>query len=73
MLTPFPKGSSRNDSLPRPKRVIQNINIHCICRMPDIYDVMMINCDVCNKWYNYSCVHIDKDDVSTNWICPLCK
>ena len=74
-LTPFPKGEDTDDTLPRPQRNLFTIKLYCTCRMPDIYDEKMINCDRCQKWYHFRCVDMALGEVApppTQWMCNDC-
>lgn len=73
-FTPFPKGEDFQDSLPRPKRNQVKIKIYCTCRLPDIYDEKMIDCDNCHQWFHFRCVtDIDELDPPSQWVCSYCK
>ena len=70
-LSPFPK-SSTHESLPRPMTTCHEIELYCHCRMPEEYDIVMISCDVCLKWFHCTCVKVNPDKVPDNWMCVDC-
>ena len=73
LTTPFPKGEDTDDTLPRPQRNLFTIKLYCTCRMPDIYDEKMINCDQCQKWYHFHCVDMNElAPPPTQWLCNDC-
>ena len=37
----------------------QKEELFCICKQPDDGLRPMIECDLCNDWYHFSCVNID--------------
>ena len=49
-----------------------------VCSKPD-YDggILWIQCDVCNKWYHYECVGLDKNfhqsEKPKDWFCNDCS
>ena len=54
----------------------QSFGIHCICRMPEITDVPMVECSNCNEWYHLSCIDVPSEvllNESLPWICHFCK
>ena len=58
-VTVFPRLSPQLEPLPRPTRVILNINLYCHCKMPQEFDDVMVSCDTCSKWYHSKCVDLD--------------
>ena len=45
--------------------------LFCECKMPDIYDTDMIQCDWCNEWIHCSCAGFT--DMPKNiWKCSKC-
>ena len=72
LLSPFPKGDDSSDVLPRPQRFLLTINIYCLCRMPEIYDSAMIDCDRCHEWFHFRCVGLDENNVPRSWVCTHC-
>ena len=54
----------------------QSFGIHCICRMPEITGVPMVECSNCNEWYHLSCIDVPSEvllNESLPWICQFCK
>ena len=54
-ITPFPKVKNSSNILTRSKHQTIKINVYCLCRLPDLYDHEMIQCDICKRWYHYKC------------------
>ena len=54
--------------IPRPSCCVKNIELYCICHMPESFDVKMIACDDCNNWYHFSCV-LYSDSEPETWKC----
>ena len=60
------------------QKTISKVYICPVCDKPD-YDggILWIQCDVCNKWYHYECVGIDKNfhqsEKSKDWFCDDCS
>lgn len=71
----FPKltGISSRKKIRLGKTSTLSEELHCICRMPDIYADRMIECDTCAKWFHITCVHIAKNARKSQWICPSCS
>ena len=72
-ITPFPLKSSSSSS-----RVItsDNIEVHCHCRMPELKNVAMIQCNYCAVWYHVLCEDVSEDciaNVELEWFCRTCK
>ena len=60
------------------QKTISKLYICPVCNKPD-YDggILWIQCDVCNKWYHYECVGIDKNfhqsEKAKDWFCDDCS
>ena len=60
------------------QKTISKVYLCPVCDKPD-YDgcILWIQCDVCNKWYHYECVGIDKNfhqsEKSKDWFCDDCS
>ena len=39
--------------------VYNEIEVHCICRTPELKNVAMIECSLCLKWYHALCIDVD--------------
>ena len=54
----------------------QSFEIHCICRMPEITGVPMVECTRCYDWFHISCIDVPSEvleDESLPWICHACQ
>lgn len=72
-MQPFPRISSVQESVPRPKSGILNVRLYCICKLPAEYDSNMIECDICQQWFHCSCVKIsNSQQPPKHWECPEC-
>ena len=69
-LSLFPK--IVKEYIPCPSRRLHVIKLFCLCYMPEEYDVMMILCDKCHKWFHCSCVCINPTEVPDVWYCKTC-
>ncbi len=54
----------------------QEIELFCVCRLPEEKGVLMAECSQCEMWYHRHCVDIpqeclDSEDVP--WLCPTCS
>ena len=49
-----------------------SINLFCICKMPDIYDELMVECTNCSKWFHFKCVGLMEGDCIDDWLCDNC-
>ena len=68
-LKPFPMTTAKPQKR-RSKHIF--IHLHCtICLMPDSYDVKMIECDVCAKWFHFKCVGLKRKRLK-RWVCSRC-
>ena len=50
--------------------------VYCICRMPEIKNVSMIECEKCLGWFHTSCETVDQevlDKSDVQWICHSCN
>ena len=71
-IVPFPKIFCDQEPIPRPSEGVVNVEVYCLCRLPENYDFLMISCDVCGQWYHGSCVGIESDKIPRNWTCSKC-
>ena len=67
IMSSFPR--TRKAGIKRSRREQFEEALYCTCLMPDFYDVRMIACDACNKWYHCKCVQVKRGDL---WICHHC-
>ena len=49
-LEPFPHRSRLGGH-------VKNEDVYCVCRMPEMHSVSMIECTQCSKWF-HSCVEV---------------
>ena len=47
------------------------IPVYCVCRLPEEFDSMMIQCEKCASWYHYRCIRIRSAPKS--FLCAQCK
>ena len=53
-----------------------DIPMHCICRLPKLEGIKMIECSYCGTWYHIDlCVSVsaDSQQPNTKWACVRCK
>ena len=53
-----------------------NVPIHCVCRLPKLEGIKMIECSYCGTWYHIDlCVSVSSDSQQphTKWACVKCK
>ena len=72
-ITPFPKVKNSLNILTRSTHQTIKINVYCLCRLPDLYDHEMIQCDICKRWYHCKCVTVPEDVSSVFWQCMKCS
>lgn len=70
-LSVFPKKSP--ECIPRPPRHQYTIDLFCYCQMPEIFDEMMISCDLCRQWFHCSCACIAPGNIPDVWKCKPCQ
>ena len=71
-IVPFPKKKKFVNLSPRPTNHLLKIPIYCMCRLPDVYDTEMIQCDECAGWYHFKCVSMADRDFNY-WKCLQCN
>ena len=72
-LTPFPVKKTRRNAC-RVKSW-DTIEVHCVCRMPEVSGVEMIECSNCKTWYHIPfciSVPIGATQARREWFCPKC-
>ncbi|XP_058817368.1 uncharacterized protein LOC131680673 [Topomyia yanbarensis] len=62
---PSKKVGNKSAKIPPPTNVSCNL-----CNSPD--NSRMVQCDDCNKWYHYSCVHVDEGIANYDCCCDEC-
>jgi hypothetical protein len=71
-IHPFPQKSKK---VPKPSSPVDiNIEVFCMCKMPESYDQSMVQCDTCDGWYHKSCVGIShtRRMKGIEWKCKAC-
>ncbi len=68
-ITPFPLSQRKIVSRSLCTRSLEKVNVYCVCRLPDFYGNMMIECELCHQWYHYECVDVKS---VKNWKCEEC-
>ncbi|XP_053699046.1 uncharacterized protein LOC128746016 [Sabethes cyaneus] len=49
-------------------------NRDCQCQLCEERDnEEMVQCDGCDRWYHFVCVHVSEDIANVSWVCPNCK
>ena len=72
-MTPFPLKKNRRNGC-RVKSW-DTIEVHCICRMPEVNGVDMIECSNCKTWYHIPlCISVPRDATQSKkeWFCNTC-
>ena len=73
-LTRFPVVSERK-CVTRVKKT-QNVELFCVCRLPEDKTVLWAGCTSCGQWFHRHCLDIPYDactDESVEWYCPDCE
>ena len=70
-LTPFPH-KKLDRSCAYVLRNNDDFDVHCHCRMPEMKDILMIECKKCKKWFHVHCEDV-ADNVleqsESEWFC----
>ncbi|XP_065093953.1 uncharacterized protein LOC135714509 [Ochlerotatus camptorhynchus] len=54
------------------RNVRRNRDYQCqLCEERD--DNQMVQCDGCDRWFNFVCVEVSEDIANVSWVCPECK
>ena len=69
VLKRFP---STHKQVPLSKSKVIEIKRYCFCNMPEMYDLNMISCDHCKKWFHFSCAGINRV-IPESWTCSICQ
>lgn len=70
-VTPFPR--TEEEHLDKEGMDSVSTNVYCVCRLPEHYSKIMIDCDgVCATSYHPACVGL-KDIPDGEWKCELCS
>ena len=70
----------RSNSKSLPERVVKalSVELHCICRLPDLLESIygdMAHCDACKNWFHADCLAIPVEvfsDPTMQWFCINC-
>ena len=72
-MIPFP---AREVTLPKKKiKCIEEIEVFCYCRMPELRSTPMIECSGCDLWFHCACEDVPKmalDNSNEEWLCNNC-
>ena len=74
ILGPFPTIRA-----PKPQGIVQkaysfNIEIWCLCRLPQFANANMMECSECTKWFHKPCVNLqDNTEPVKLFTCPMSK
>ena len=47
------------ECISRPRSGVLQVKLFCLCKLPAVFDAVMIQCDVCEEWYHIGCVKLD--------------
>lgn len=54
------------------REVRRNVDHRCrLCEKRDNEE--MVQCDGCDRWFHFACVHVTEDIANISWVCPICK
>ncbi|XP_062701549.1 uncharacterized protein LOC134285208 [Aedes albopictus] len=54
------------------REVRRNVDYRCqLCEIRDNEE--MVQCDGCDRWFHFVCVHVTEDIANVSWVCPICK
>lgn len=70
-LEPFPQKSRLGGGVKNE----DNFDVYCVCRMPEMHGVPMIECTRCTKWFHACCVAVTDTVLNTSeskWLCCSC-
>ena len=73
-LTPFPHKRKVESATMTKSR--DDIEVHCHCRMPELKDMVMIECTECNGWFHVECETVPMvtlDNSEAEWFSCHCK
>ena len=73
-ITMFPTMKERR--IPEKVKCRDEIKIYCECRMPELRNVEMVECNGCKEWYHVHCVcvpHVALKDKNIKWFCFSCS
>lgn len=65
-FSPFPRAGY---SVKISTRAIKTIQVYCSCKLPESFDVKMVECELCMQWFHYKCVGITDTCRTDNWLC----
>ena len=75
-LSPFPALSQR--SLTDIKYKFEtNLELYCVCRMPELPGDKWVECEACSQWFHRKCIDIPNAvfdrRIKQPWECPQCQ
>ena len=47
------------------------VHTYCVCGMPESFDSEMVQCEVCEGWFHFKCMHIRT--APEHWSCNTCN
>jgi len=71
LMFPYKKERRRKNKV----KNSQEVAVHCLCRLPGVTGIRLIECSVCKIWYHANiCVTVEKKYYSrdVDWSCPQC-
>lgn len=83
MIKCFEAGRIEEFPIARARRIkaskvtnIQPIKVYCICRMPEMSEIPMLECSKCQEWYHATiCIEVPKEAWKHQmaWLCAHCQ
>ena len=73
-MTEFPR-TSKSISLRRQKKFNEiDLQLYCLCNLPECVENKMVQCSTCQGWFHYSCVDApaDMSQLSCDFQCERC-
>ena len=74
-ITPFPIVKRRRGAACLKVKVVEDIPVYCLSRMPELPDSIWVECSPCKEWYHSNTgVKISEEYLARNalWQCPKC-
>ena len=57
-------------------KVKDDIRVFCVCRMPELPGIEMVECCQCKEWYHVPCIQVPQaalKDKKVVWFCDNCN
>ena len=51
-ITPFPIVKMRRGAAYLKLKVVEDVPVYCLCRMPELSDSIWVECSACKEWYH---------------------